>query len=452
MPPIGPSYPLRNRSGSKQRAVNLIPVPVEAPGDGVSSSYKDAPGLVQFADLGAAIRGGYTLNGRAFVVAGSSLREVLSSGASSALHTLSSSSGWVDFAGNATQICLTDGVSLYVMDRASGVVSIPSGYPGGPRIDVLNEFLFMVDDTSGRVWWSDVGNATVIDALSFATAESAPDNLTACITSNEELYLIGRSTIEPWRVVGGEEVINKTGRVIEVGSESPYTVRRLDNSVFFLGSSEQYGQGIVYRLNGYTPQRISTRALEEQLSGLDLSQAYAYSFVFEGDAFYALQVPGLDTTWCFNLLSGLWFELAELVNGEFTKHRGNVHLFAFNRNLIGAADGKLYELDATVSAYGSDVLCRQRTLPTIQDGGRLLRHASIDVMCDTGSGGTLMVRWSDDGGNQWGDWEYVSLGEIGNYAGDVSLHGLGSAYRRVYEFRVTDAVAWNPSDVVVRVL
>ena len=63
--------------------------------------------------------------------------------------------------------------------------------------------------------------------------------------------------------VGGEEVINKTGRVIEVGSESPYTVRRLDNSVFFLGSSEQYGQGIVYRLNGYTPQRISTRALEE---------------------------------------------------------------------------------------------------------------------------------------------------------------------------------------------
>lgn len=446
----GPSYSLRNRSGPKQRAVNLIPVPVEAGNEANRSAFKDMPGLVLFADLGSEIRGGINSNGRVLVATGSSLLELASDGATTNRGSIGGGSTWIDFAANATQICFTDSSSLYVLNRSTNALTTTADYPGGPRIDVLNEFLFMVDDTSGRVWWADVGDATNIDGLSFATAESAPDNLTACIVSNEELLLIGKSTIEPWRVVGGDEVIAKTGRVIEIGSASPYSVRRLDNSVFFVGSSEQYGQGVVYRLNGYTPQRISTRAEEEKLSGLDLSGAYAFSFLFEGDSFYALQVPGLDATLCFNLLSGMWFEAAELVNGDYAKWRANVHVPAFDKNLVGDEDGKLYYMSATTSNNDGDALCRSRLMPVIeaQQGKRLI-HSKLQCTCDTGAGGTMMVRWSDDNGQNFGSWEYISMGEIGEFETRVQLHRLGSADRRIYELRVTDNVPWNPSDIKV---
>jgi hypothetical protein len=447
---IGPSYALRNRSGPKQRAVNLIPVPVEAPGEPTRNAFKDFPGLVEFADLGGSIRGAINSNGRVLVVSGGYLLELASDGSSTSLGSIAGTS-WADFAANATQICVTDGSSLYVLNRATNALTLATGYPGGPRIAVLNEFLFGIESGSGRLWWSNVGDASVIDGLSFATAESSPDNLTACIVSNEELLLIGKSTIEPWRVIGGDDVVTKTGRVIEVGSESPFSVRRLDNSVFFVGSSEEFGQGVVYRLNGYTPQRISTRAEEEMLSGIDLSDAYAYSMVFEGNAMYCLQVPALDTTMVYDVASRMWSEAAELVNGEYAKHRGNVHLFAFNKTLVGADDGKLYQLDATASSNAGDVLCRSRVMPVAQrPDAKRIRFPELQVICDTGAGGNLMVRWSDDGGNQWGDWEYISLGDIGNFDQDVSLHAMGSAHRRVYELRVTDDVPWNPSDVIVR--
>ena len=447
----GPSHVERNRSGPKQRSVNLLPTKLEASGEPVSSSFKDWPGLVEFADIGAPIRGAINSNGRILVVAGSSLLELASDGTTTSRGSIGSSSGWVEFSAIQGQIALTDSTSLYVLDRATNALTSTTGYPGGPRIDALNEFLFMVDDTTGQFWWSDVGDATNIDGLSFATAESAPDNLTSCIVANEELLLIGKSNIEPWRVVGGDDVVLKCGPVIPIGSESPYSVRRLDNSVFFVGSSEEFGQGVVYRLSGYTPQRVSTRAEEEMLSGIDLSGAYAYTSLMDGEALYCLQVPELDTTLVYSVKTGLWSEAAELVNGVFTKHRGNVHLFAFNKHYLGSDDGILYEWTPEASDNAGDVLCRDRVMPEFRrKDGKLIRFPELRVICDTGAGGTMMVRWSDDSGNSWSDWEYIGLGEIGNFDRRVQLHAMGSADRRTYQFRVTDNVPWNPSELYVR--
>lgn len=447
----GPSYSLRNRSGSRQRAVNLIPVPIEASGEVARTAFKDWPGLVLFANIGLPIRGGYTSNGVTIVVAGSSIYRVDAYGSTTVVGALTSSSGPVDFDSTQTQICITDGLNLYVIDRTTNALTITTGYPGGVRLAVLSEYLFMVERNSGKFWWSDIGDASTIDGLSFATAEASPDTLTACIVSSEELLLFGRSTIEPWRVVGGDDPVAKTGRVIEVGSESPHSIRRLDNSVFFVGSSEEFGKGIVYRLSGYTPQRISTRAVEEKLSGKDLSNAVGLVFTFEGDSFYVLQVPGLDTTLVYGVMSGMWFEVAEFVDGAYQPWRGAVHVFGHGHNLIGSSDGKLYRLDAEAKTNAGDVLCRSRVMPEMRDkAGKWLRFPELRCFCDTGSGGWLMVRWSDDGGNQWGDWEHIHLGDVGNYGHEVSMHAMGSSDRRVYELRVTDPVPWNPSDVFVR--
>ena len=152
---------------------------------------------------------------------------------------------------------------------------------------MLNEYLLFVHADSGRFGWSNVGDGTTLDALDFATAESSPDNLEALIVTNGQVFLPGLDGSEIWTNVGGDETFARNGSaVIEAGTTAPYSVRRLDNSIFWVGSSEQTGQGVVFRLNGYTPVRISTQWVEEKLAGIDLSEARAFTMQIEGHAFY----------------------------------------------------------------------------------------------------------------------------------------------------------------------
>ena len=69
-------------------------------------------------------------------------------------------------------------------------------------------------------------------------------------------------------------------------------------------ASDVYKRQVVFRLNGYTPVRISTQWVEEKLAGIDLSEARAFTMQIEGHAFYWLNVPGVDTSLVYDVLSG----------------------------------------------------------------------------------------------------------------------------------------------------
>lgn len=443
---IGPSNAQPSRSHSVERAVNLIPCPVESD-DRVSAVYRDFPGLILKADLGGAIRGAIKTNGRSFVVAGTSILEVSSTYTTTNRGTIGGS-GWCEFAAIQNYIAVTNGPSLYVMERTGSTFAAVAGYPGGNRIDSLNEYLLYIESDSGRFGWCNVGDATTIDALSFATAESSPDDVVSMVVSNEEIILIGKDGAEVWSNVGGDEVFARRTAAIEVGTESAFAVRCMDNSVFWPGSSEKYGQGVVFRLNGYTPARISTRWVEQKLAGRDLSEAYAFTFQDEGNSLYVLQVPGLDTTLAYDALTNRWFEIADFVDGDFTRWRGDVHLFANNVHLFGDDDGKLYQLDRNTHTNAGDTLCRSRIPPVISaKNQRRLTLSEFELICDKGNGGSMMFRMSPDNGASWGNWSTISLGAIGEYSKAVKRHRNGSGKNIVIELRVTDDVPWNPADL-----
>lgn len=443
----GPSLPLGK--SSTERAINLVPVPVESANAARKSAYRDLPGLTLKATLSGAIRGGIRSNGRTFVVDGSDISEVSSTYVATSRGTIGGT-GWADWAENQTQLAVTAGGVLKVMDRSGTSFATVANYPGGPRIDVLNEYLLCTEPNTGRFWWSAVGDADDLPALNFATAESSPDNIICPIVTNEEVLLIGLDGSEIWHATGGDEVFSRRA-IIEVGSRSPYTPRRLDNSVFWVGSSEEHGQGIVYRLNGYTPSRISNRWVEEKLASVDLTQAYGFAMYDQGQAQYWLQCPGLDTTLVYDVMTSAWFESAELVAGDFTRHRADMHVYHGDTHIMGDADGKLYKLDRDAHTNAGDTLARARIMPNITSAtNRRLRFAELECICDVATGGTLLVRWSDDNGENFGSWHQISLGATGNYKHRVRKLAMGSARNRVFELRVTDDVAWNPIDVIVR--
>lgn len=76
LPLAGPSSKYRSRAHGVDRTIGLYPVQLEGGGERQQFALRDFPGLTLRASLGLGpIRGGAWLNGRAFVVAGTSLLE-----------------------------------------------------------------------------------------------------------------------------------------------------------------------------------------------------------------------------------------------------------------------------------------------------------------------------------------------------------------------------------------
>jgi hypothetical protein len=277
------------------------------------------------------------------------------------------------------------------------------------------------------------------------------------------------------------------GAFNEIGCIAPYSVAKMDNSVFWLGADPR-GQGIVYRANGYTGVRISTHAVEFAIQGYgDLTDAVGYTYQQDGHTFYVLNFTNADTTWVFDAATGAWHERAGFRNGDFKRHRGNSHARFNGDPIIGDYEnGKLYAFSLDVYADDGQTqkwLRRWRALPPGANDLKRTAHHTLQIDCETGVGlpgyalndeppylGTelleilqtesgddivldqaftlganpqLMLRWSDDGGHTWTGKRQASMGRIGAYGTRVFFRALGMTVKlrdRVYEISGTDPV------------
>jgi hypothetical protein len=94
---------------------------------------------------------------------------------------------------------------------------------------------------------------------------------------------------------------------------------------------------------------------------------------------------------------------------------------------------------------------RMRRSAAISDEDRWIFHHEMQVDLETGVGivsgqgsnPTVMLRWSDDGGETWSNEVHVSAGKMGEYTRRAIWRRLGRSRDRVYEVVVSDPVAWN---------
>jgi hypothetical protein len=210
---------------------------------------------------------------------------------------------------------------------------------------------------------------------------------------------------------------------------------------------DRRGQGIVWLAggsNGYTPVRISTNEVEEALEKVsDLSGAYAWVYQDAGQTFYCLQVPGAQTTWVWDASTRKWHERADFSAGALRRWRADAHMFAFGKHIVGDSDGKLYEVDPWANTNGDGLMYREWTTPhvAIPDRKRVFFDSvRLDVTTGQVSSGidpVMEMRYSNDGGETWGEWQARSTGAIGQFAPPVRWDRLGQARDRVWQFRTT---------------
>jgi hypothetical protein len=302
---------------------------------------------------------------------------------------------------------------------------------------------------------SQLLDGTSVDPLDFASAEGSPDGVVGIIADHRELWVFGTDSVEVWYDSGAADfpLTRIQGAFNEIGCVSAYTIAKMDNGLFWLGTDAR-GQGIVYRANGYTGTRISTHAIEYAIAQYgNISDAIAYTYQQEGHAFYVLTFPSGNATWVYDVATQAWHERAGWDDGEFMRHRSNCQCNFGGNIIVGDFEnGNIYTFDLDVYADNGGIqkwLRSWRALPTGQNNLKRTAHHSLQLDCEAGVGlntgqgsdPQVMLRWSDDGGHTWGNEHWSSLGKIGAYGHRTFWRRLGMTLKlrdRVYELSGTD--------------
>lgn len=460
IPFVGASYRERSRNLDAQACINLFLVPGESGNAKSPAALYGTPGTRPLVTLpsGGPVRGMHvpTDGSNALVVAGNRVYRVDGNFIATEIGIIDNLGGVVSIDDNGTQAVIVTGPNGYLVDLATNTVTqiIDPAFYGADRVDILDSYAIFNRPGTNQFYISGA-NTMTFNALDFASAESNFEPIVSLIVSHSELVLFKKTVTEIWRDSGDADFPFARDRnaAIEQGCAAKESVVSMDNSVFWLGNYEN-GAGIVWRLNGYTPVRISTDALEFAIASYaDISDAIGYSYQQEGHTFYMLTFPSAQATWVFDAATNLWHQRAYLdpATGTLGRHRSNCHMFYAGLHVVGDyATGDLYALDLNYYFDGvSDPLPAIRAATHIADGNyEWVVHNRLQIDFETGAGLSVgqganpvaLLDWSNDGGHTWSSQHSAPLGQIGQFLARARWNRLGRARDRVYRVTISDPV------------
>lgn len=480
---VGPSYRAANPLQDNQTCINwYVEIDPNEPNPQgpvmEEAEAKTAVGLLGVPGLSALntaysgpVRGGWVLPGntQAIFVIGSAvvLASVNGSGnqaqyAFTTLGTMGTSSGTVNIRDNGAGkiVVIVDGTTtLYVYNIGTGVFGPFTGtnYLGATNVVELDGwFVFNQPGTqkffTSPNYWNGTAN---FDGTYYALADNAQDNLVTLFQNQREIWLLGEAHTEPWYNAGGANFpfSRIDGAMIQMGCAAAQSVARTGKGLIWLGRSER-GENSVVMTQGYQYSVVSTPAISWALNQYPVvSDAIGYTYTEEGHEFYVLVLPTADATWVYDLTTSLWHQRASFDPnaGQFHRQRVNC-LVNFGGNRIGGdyANGRIYRQSRDYFADDQYPLVAQRRSPHVwdKDDRNRVSHSRMQleffpgagIATGQGSDPQVMVRWSNDGGQTWGNEHRASIGQMGQTRSRAILRRLGAARDRVYEVTISDPV------------
>jgi hypothetical protein len=419
-PILGSTYVARSVNAANARMVNMFPEIVPEAGK-EPAFLQRAPGLRLLATVGfGPIRGMWTFGGYGYVVSGNSLYKLDTAYAATLLGTVTGT-GPVSMSDNGTQLFVAANGPSYIYNAATNVFAqiTDPDFPGAVTVGFLDGYFVFNEPNSQKVWVTSLLDGLSVDPLDFASAEGSPDGLISLIVDHREAWLFGTNSVEVWYDAGNADfpLQRIQGAFNEIGCAAAYSVAKLDNGIFWLGKDAR-GQGIVYRANGYSGQRVSTHAVEWQIQQYgNLSDALAYTYQQDGHSFYVLIFPTANTTWVYDVATQAWHERAGWDNGEFVRHRSNCQMAFNNEVIVGDFEnGNIYAFDLDVYADNGSIqkwLRSWRALPTGQNNLKRTSHHSLQLDVEAGVGLNAYPAY---------DSEYLVTEPEGYYLGQFNLY------------------------------
>lgn len=449
------SYQSRSLPLSAQRLVNCF---LEAQPQGAKSQVPlfGHPGLsnfvvVQDTPFNVGVRGMWNFRGVLYAVIGQELYRINSSGGYKKIGDGISGTSPVSMADNGTQLVIVNGTEGYLVDSSDVFQQIvdPNFYSANTVLFFDDYFVYDHRGTN-QFFLSALGDGLSYNGLDFASAEAQPGFLTTIAQNMQLLFLFAQNHIEMWYDAGlaSFPFQRYAGGVIERGCISPRSVVLQDDALFFLGADK-----VFYRLQGNVPIRISTHAIEHAFQSYgDITDAFSFTYTFEGHKFVVLTFPSVPHTWVYDISTKLWHERESMTSSEVSigRWRGNcaVEIYGkvligdYNSSVIGYLDwGNKTEYGNTIQMMATSSTLHQDRLPIFI--GRLELDMQVGTSDGTGQGADpkVYLQWSKDGAQTWSKIQPArSLGKIGEYLTRIRWLNIGRAYQFVFRIIITDPV------------
>lgn len=352
---------------------------------------------------------------------------------------------------NGVQLVIVDDLGGgYVYDSALdtfAAISDPD-YPGASWVQFMDQYFVFGSLASSTFFISALADPTSYDALEIATAETLPDVLVSGLRDHRDLLLFGAETVEVWYNEGGADF--PFGRApdgcIEVGCFAKHGPARLDNSTVF--PAVERGGRSIRRLEGRTPIRISTPAMDDELDSYGtVSDAYSMTWQLAGHSYYALTFPTEGRTWVYDAASRLWHR------------RRSANMDAWRCGHVEPFNGRVYGMDLSSLViapfdrdshgdFDSTAIPWEIVTAPIAADRRATSVLRVELEVDAGAMGyteqeiqgydepLVFLSWSDDDGRTWSNELARSMGRHGQYARKLEWHNLGMTETgRVFRIR-----------------
>ena len=277
------------------------------------------PGITQKgADFTNLARGSFKWNGGIYVVYGTELYKVLDAeaGTFSLLGTIAGSSIIKAVPGFNDVVIMAKDTALYTLNKLDFLTDITTNLNFVPVTDVTHiDGHFIYIPTNGEpAFFSDVGAAGTVQALSFFDAEELPDLNNVTFEFSNTLFIGGQNSFELFRsivttsAVPFQRISGARHRYGYIGGLLEYA-----NSFLFLGREKDQDFGFYAIAPGAT-EKISNPFIDEILAGYapeELQDCVSGRIKWRG---YDLATFTLARH-SFGYYKGEWFSLNTLVDG-----------------------------------------------------------------------------------------------------------------------------------------
>jgi hypothetical protein len=336
---------------------------------------------------------------------------------------------------------IATGTTLYKYDGTT-LSPIVAGMAAPGKVVLGGGRAIVIDTDADTFMWSQPFSGT-IGALSFAQAESRPDQIRDCVFLDDILVLFGSRTVEFWPNTGDDDLpyVPLESRVFERGVRETGCACVFNSKIAWVTDINQV-------CVNDTSAVISPPGMEALIAASTVCRLWTFNM--EGTEFLALTID--DVTWAYSARSGRWSELQSW-------GKANWWARCFSDGVFGSAyDGKTLAFAASFEEMGGRLERRFRAGAQMDGGAVSINRVSLRA--NTGNTAYLVAPYDDpavemrtsrDSGNTWTAYRSATLGTQGEYSKRVQWLGCGLAGAPGFmaEFRVTDPVDFRVSGAFV---
>lgn len=350
------------------------------------------------------------------------------------------------------QILIVDGTKAYKFDAdvPASFAEVTPFLGGNSAAAYMSLRAFSITPNTGKVFCSNFDDLFTWNSIASIVAETFPDPVVALANVGPLMIVLGTDSMEAWADQGLPTFpLRRVQAGAKVGCSSAASVAVHGKSAYWLGGSPE-GRGIVYRTNGYDPERISDDDVERVIAGMaSFDDAVGYVVQEQGHVFYVLNFGVGDRTLVYDIMTGLWAEWEyRNSDGSVSRHPAVAQAVYLGKNLVGdARNGNVYEMSKQyLDNDGLPIVSEKIFTVWPSDTFELTNIPPFFIGLDVGltpSGANepqAMLSLSDDRGKTFGSEIFRGLGLTGQYDRRVVWDRMGSSFGRVNRLRVTGPV------------